>query len=117
MPAVDRKREQMFKEHRLWLSNLLRSAQLRNWYGTITIDIKRGEMIALVGPTGGGKSTIVNLLCRFYEPQKGNIKIGGVDYTRLSQENIQSHIGIVPQSPHLFSMSIKENIAYLQTIK
>ena len=77
-----------------------------------TLTVKRGETIALVGLTGGGKSTIVNLLCRFYEPKRGTIRIGGQDYTRLSLHAIQSRIGVVLQTPHLFSGTIRENIRY-----
>ena len=74
--------------------------------------IEQGETIALVGPTGGGKSTIVNLLCRFYEPTGGVIRVGGRDYTGLTQHAIQSRIGMVLQTPHLFSGTIRENIRY-----
>jgi ATP-binding cassette subfamily B protein len=77
-----------------------------------SLKVKPGEMIALVGPTGGGKTTIVNLLCRFYEPKNGVIRIGGVDYTDLTMHDIQSRIGIVLQTPHLFSGTIRENIRY-----
>ncbi len=77
-----------------------------------TLTVKRGETIALVGPTGGGKSTIVNLLCRFYEPKRGVIRIGGRDYTQLSLHAIQSRIGMVLQTPHLFSGTVRENIRY-----
>jgi ATP-binding cassette, subfamily B, bacterial len=77
-----------------------------------SIKVKQGETIALVGPTGGGKSTIVNLLCRFFEPRRGKICIGGRDYTEFSQHAIQSRIGIVLQTPHLFSGTIRENIRY-----
>ena len=77
-----------------------------------TLNIKQGETIALVGPTGGGKTTIVNLLCRFFEPTRGIIRIGGRDYTKISLHSLQSRIGIVLQSPHLFSGTIKENIRY-----
>jgi ATP-binding cassette subfamily B protein len=77
-----------------------------------TLHVKRGETIALVGPTGGGKSTIVNLLCRFYEPRSGKIYIGGRDYTTLSLHAIQSRVGVVLQTPHLFSGSIRENLRY-----
>lgn len=76
------------------------------------LHVKRGETIALVGPTGGGKSTIVNLVCRFYEPKDGWIKIGGQDYRDYSLNAIQSRIGVVLQTPHLFSGSVKENIRY-----
>lgn len=78
----------------------------------LNLTIKRGETIALVGSTGGGKTTIVNLLCRFYEPKRGRILIGGRDYTDLSLQAIQSRIGVVLQTPHLFSGSVRENIAY-----
>ena len=71
------------------------------------VKINRGETIALVGPTGGGKSTIVNLLCRFYEPKEGMIRIGGEDYKDFSMHAIQSRIGVVLQTPHLFSGTIQ----------
>jgi ATP-binding cassette subfamily B protein len=74
--------------------------------------VAQGETIALVGSTGGGKSTIVNLLCRFYEPRQGTIRMGGQDYTRLSLHAIQSRVGVVLQTPHLFSGTIRENIRY-----
>lgn len=77
-----------------------------------SLTVKPGETIALVGPTGGGKSTIINLLCRFYEPRHGKILIGGKDYTELSTYALQSRIGIVLQTPHLFSGTIRENIRY-----
>ena len=77
-----------------------------------SLEIQPGEMIALVGPTGGGKSTIVNLLCRFYEPREGHILIDGIDYTQFTLHSIHSRIGVVLQTPHLFSGSIRENIRY-----
>lgn len=77
-----------------------------------SLHVKRGETIALVGETGGGKTTIVNLLCRFYEPKKGSIRIGGRDYRDYSLHAIQSRIGMVLQTPHLFSGTIRENIRY-----
>ena len=74
--------------------------------------ISKGETIALVGPTGGGKSTIANLAARFYEPITGKLLINGVDYRERSLEWWQSQFGIVQQVPHLFSGSIRENIRY-----
>ncbi|OQY37569.1 MAG: ABC transporter ATP-binding protein [Chloroflexota bacterium] len=76
------------------------------------LHIKQGETIALVGPTGGGKTTIVNLLCRFFEPRHGSIKIAGHDYTKFTLHALQSRIGVVLQTPHLFSGTIRENIRY-----
>jgi ATP-binding cassette subfamily B protein len=76
------------------------------------LHVRRGETIALVGPTGGGKSTIVNLLSRFFEPREGQITINGLDYTRMTQHAIQSRIGMVLQTPHLFSGTVQENIRY-----
>ena len=81
---------------------------LRNF----NLSIQQGETIALVGPTGSGKSTIVNLLCRFYEPTSGVIKFGEYDYTQFKLQSLQSKIGIVLQNPHLFSGSIYDNIKY-----
>ena len=73
---------------------------------------RQGETIALVGPTGGGKTTIVNLLCRFYEPTQGTIRINHHDYTKLLLQTIQSRVGIVLQTPHLFSGTIRDNLRY-----
>jgi ATP-binding cassette subfamily B protein len=78
------------------------------------LHVRRGETIALVGPTGAGKSTIVNLLARFYEPEAGTIRIGEHDYTDLSLKAIHSRLGMVLQTPHLFSGSILANIRYGQ---
>lgn len=77
-----------------------------------SLKVELGEMIALVGPTGGGKTTIVNLLCRFYEPKRGVIRFNGRDYTEFTMYSIQSRVGIVLQTPHLFSGSVVENIRY-----
>ena len=76
------------------------------------LNIKRGEKIALVGETGSGKSTIVNLICRFYEPINGEISIDGVNYKERSLSWLQSNLGYVLQTPHLFSGTIMQNIRY-----
>ncbi len=76
------------------------------------LTVKAGETIALVGETGSGKSTIVNLICRFYEPTEGEILIDGVDYKKRSQLWLQSNLGYVLQQPHLFSGTIRDNIRY-----
>ncbi|MHA2036621.1 MAG: ABC transporter ATP-binding protein [Promethearchaeota archaeon] len=77
-----------------------------------SLSIKPGETIALVGPTGGGKTTIVNLVCRFYEPNEGRILIDRKDYREYTLNFIQSRLGVVLQTPHLFSGTIMENIRY-----
>ena len=76
------------------------------------LKVNKGQTIALVGETGAGKSTIVNLLSRFYEPTSGVIKIDGVDYKKRSVAWLHSYLGYVLQTPHLFSGTIMENIRY-----
>jgi ATP-binding cassette subfamily B protein len=77
-----------------------------------TLTIEKGENIALVGHTGAGKSTIVNLICRFYEPTDGRILIDDKDYRERSLGWLHSHLGYVLQTPHLFSGTILDNIRY-----
>lgn len=76
------------------------------------LSVKAGEKIALVGDTGSGKSTVVNLACRFYEPTGGRILIDGHDYTKMPMMWLHSNLGYVLQTPHLFSGTIRENILY-----
>lgn len=76
------------------------------------LKIKAGSKVALVGHTGSGKTSLVNLLARFYEPTSGNVLIDGVDYRERSLSWLHSQIGYVLQSPHLFSTTVKENIKY-----
>lgn len=79
---------------------------------TFNLEVQAGESIALVGHTGAGKSTIVNLICRFYEPSDGRILIDGKDYKDRSVSWLHDQLGYVLQSPQLFSGTIRENIRY-----
>lgn len=78
----------------------------------IDLDVKPGETIAILGATGSGKSSIINLIPRFYDVSKGSIKLDDVDIRDLTIKNLRSHIGIVRQDPYIFSTTLKENIAY-----
>ncbi|HBT90466.1 MAG TPA: ABC transporter ATP-binding protein [Ruminococcaceae bacterium] len=77
-----------------------------------SLKIPAGTTVAIVGETGAGKSTLVNLVCRFFEPTAGRILIDGRDYRERSQLWLHSNIGYVLQSPHLFSGTVRENIRY-----
>ena len=83
-----------------------------NVLNDFNLDIKSGQMIAFVGETGSGKSTIVNLICRFYEPTEGDILIDGKSYKERSMSWLHSNLGYVLQTPQLFSGTIKDNIRY-----
>jgi len=76
------------------------------------LEVAAGEMIGLVGKSGAGKSTTVNLICRFYESDAGRLLVDGVDIKDLRLTDLRQHIGIVPQDPFLFNGTIAENIAY-----
>ena len=78
----------------------------------MSIDIRQGQTIALVGPSGGGKTTLCNLIPRFYEIDKGNITIDGIDIHDMSLTDLRKNIGIVQQDVFLYGGTIKENIAY-----
>lgn len=78
----------------------------------ISIDVKAGQSIALVGHTGSGKSTIINLLCRFYDPVQGRVLIDGVDIRDVNIESLRSQIGIVLQDTFIFAGTIRDNIRY-----
>ncbi|NUL83477.1 MAG: ABC transporter ATP-binding protein [Armatimonadetes bacterium] len=73
---------------------------------------KPGEMIGLVGKSGAGKSTTINLICRFYEPDSGSILVDGIDYRDYALQDFRRQIGVVLQEPFLFNGSVRENIAY-----
>ena len=78
----------------------------------MSLEVKPGEMIGLVGKSGVGKTTMVNLICRFYDVEEGAIKLDGVDVRKIRLRDVRRHIGIVPQDPYLFNASIADNIAY-----
>ncbi|UQI49581.1 ABC transporter ATP-binding protein/permease [Streptomyces sp. HU2014] len=78
----------------------------------LSLTVRPGQTVAIVGPTGAGKTTLVNLLMRFYEVNGGRITLDGVDVARMSREELRSHIGMVLQDTWLFGGTIAENIAY-----
>ena len=78
----------------------------------LDLQISAGSNVALVGPSGAGKTTLFDLIMRFYDPQRGNIAIDGVDIKSLPPEELRQHIAIVPQQPALFSENVRENIRY-----
>ncbi|PLV57434.1 ABC transporter ATP-binding protein [Thermotoga sp. SG1] len=102
----DMKGEIVFRN--VWFSYDKKTPVLKN----ITFHIKPGQRVALVGPTGSGKTTIVNLLMRFYEVDEGQILIDGVDIKRIKKSSLRSNIGIVLQDTILFSTTVKENLKY-----
>ena len=79
---------------------------------SINISIKSGEHIALVGDSGGGKSTFVNMLLRFYDPSKGKILINGIDIKEFKQKSLKSHIAFVSQRIYIFNDTLASNVAY-----
>jgi ATP-binding cassette subfamily B protein len=78
----------------------------------MNLDVKRGHTIAIVGPTGAGKTTLVNLLMRFYEINAGKIKVDGVDIRNIKRSELRKMFGMVLQDTWLFKGTIKDNIAY-----
>jgi ABC-type multidrug transport system fused ATPase/permease subunit len=78
----------------------------------VSVSINFGERVAIVGPNGGGKSTLVNLICRFYDPSKGHVFIDGVPLTDVSLKDLRSRIALVTQQTELFNESILYNIRY-----
>jgi len=78
----------------------------------IAINVKAGQSIALVGHTGSGKSTIINLLCRFYDPVQGRVLIDGIDIRDVSLDSLRKQVGLVMQDTFIFSGTIRDNIRY-----
>ncbi|MEK5060183.1 ABC transporter [Paenibacillus sp. FSL H7-0326] len=78
----------------------------------VSLEVQPGEMIGLVGHSGAGKSTFINLICRFYDPDEGSLYIDGVPLTEISQTDLRNKIGVVLQETFLFDGTIAENIAY-----
>ncbi len=78
----------------------------------VNFNVNRGEIVALVGPSGGGKSTLVDLIPRFYDPTDGRILLDGIDIREIKIENLRELMGIVTQETFLFNESIRNNIAY-----
>jgi len=78
----------------------------------IDLEVMPGQTVAILGATGSGKSSIINLIPRFYDVSKGNIKLDDLDIRDITIKNLRSHIGIVRQDPYIFSTTLRENIAY-----
>ncbi len=83
-----------------------------NVFSKFNLTIKNGEKVAIIGKSGAGKSTIVNILQRFYDINNGNVLLAGVDIKELKQNSLRENISYIPQEPGLFSRSVFDNIAY-----
>ncbi len=82
----------------------------------INIEIKQGQKIALVGDSGGGKSTFINMLLRFYDPNEGEIRINGTNIKEFTQDSLKHHISLVTQRIYIFQDTLAANVAYAQEI-
>ena len=84
----------------------------KNVLDNFNLKVKPGQSIAIVGPTGEGKTTIVNLIARFYEPVEGQLLIDGIDYREKTLKSLRSQLGMVLQDPHLFAGSVRDNLRF-----
>ena len=85
----------------------------RHWaLRDVSLDIRAGETVALVGATGAGKSTLAKLVARFYDPQRGAVRVDGHDLREVTQASLRSQLGIVPQEGFLFAGTVRENILF-----
>ena len=101
------------RKGRIDFKNVWFSYDGRTWVlRGINLSIKPGEIVAIIGPTGSGKTSLLHLLLRLYDPQKGKICIDGIDIKKFKLESLRRQIGIVHQDIFLFSSSIKDNIAF-----
>lgn len=103
-----------FKEGKIEMKDMSFTFQSDNkvLFEDFNLTIQPGERVALVGPSGGGKSTLTSLLFRFYDVTNGSIKIDGQNIADVTQRSLRKHISLVPQTPELFHRSIAENIAF-----
>jgi ATP-binding cassette subfamily B protein len=88
------------------------SRPLQNALTDFTLDVQPGQTVAIVGPSGAGKTTVFQLLLRMYDPQTGGLLIDGVPCRKMALEDLRHRVGIVPQDPVIFSTSALENIRY-----
>ena len=118
-PTMEEGRETIAPEEKAHMEDVLQFAHVSFSYGDgeeavtdIDFKIRRGETIGIIGGTGAGKTTLVNLLCRFYDPGRGAVKLYGRELPRLRNEEIRRCISVVPQVNELFYGTIRENIAF-----
>ena len=78
----------------------------------VTLDVRPGETVALVGPSGAGKTTIIQLILRFYDPDSGTIRLDGIDLKQMRRDDFRAHVALVPQDPVIFATSARENIRF-----